>query len=154
MTPASWLSRWWHNGGLFAKCHHAHNRTIGRAVPLLLVRAIMGAVIPGVSCDPTGRPPEECHRIWSLFTPEYSRRGAGGKTDASIILDSPSEVGGVVRKLRWIGDLGPDRDKRTKSFLGEVKGPRPVGAFCLQFWRPPHRTGKRWSQYGRGSQLI
>jgi hypothetical protein len=92
-------------------------------MPLLLVRAIVGAVIPATSCDPIGRPPEERDCIWPYLASQYPWRGASGDADTPVVLDSPSEVGRIVRKLPRIADLGPDRDEHAESLIGKIKMP-------------------------------
>jgi hypothetical protein len=69
-------------------------------VPLLAVRAIQRALVPGAARMPIGGPGHECRSVWTLAPAQDRLAGlwTGHEDQAATVFDRPSVVHGVVEE--------------------------------------------------------
>src|SRR5215472_565423 len=93
-------------------------------VPLIAVRAVERAVVPGMAGLLVG-PRHQGHRVWSRATAQYllERRGPRDQDQAPGVLYRPAVAHRVVEELRWIGDFHPDIDEQAEPAGRQFSSP-------------------------------
>ena len=95
-----------------------------RPVPLIAVRAVERAVVPGMAGLLIG-PRHQGHRVWTRATAQYllERLGPRDQDQAPGVLHRPTVVRGVVEELLWIGDFCPNIDEQAESAGRQFSAP-------------------------------